>query len=365
MFHSCIERFDPPSSGSQNLLVVEALLTNEDHPFEVRLARTMQLDTTVWAPEQGAQVSISIGSGEEYELWEFSGGRYRSPDNINTKVGESYQLHIRTSNGNRYASDQVIMRNTPPIDSISWKYEEIPSRDLQGVQFYVTTHDPENNTWYYRWEWVETWSFYTPYYSVIYWEDQQVKPREENINKCWKTGKSTAIQIATSRILDKDLIYQYPLYYADNTRDRFNSKYSLNVKQYSLSEESYYYWKELKAATENLGSLFDPQPTSLHGNIHNINNDREIVIGYFDAATVQERRAFISSLEIPRMKFPDDFKTCEEVLVPYSKINGKWLEGLWLIYSTKIQGAILYAMSTPECIDCRLYGTNVEPDYWY
>jgi len=142
----CIEEFDPPSEGFENLLVVEALLTDENQPFEVKLSRSMPLDTIVWIPESGAQVSLSNGSGEKIGLEEVSEGIYRSW-NISGKVGESYQLHIITSNGLSYVSDRVIMRDTPPIDSVTWKYEKIPTGDVTGVQIYVNTHDPENNTW--------------------------------------------------------------------------------------------------------------------------------------------------------------------------------------------------------------------------
>lgn len=362
---TCIEEFDPPSEGFENLLVVEALLTDEDQPFEVKLSRSIPIDTSVWIAEKGAQVSITDDSGEEYGLWEVNEGIYQFLGNMNTRVGKSYQLHIITSNGDSYESDQVTMRESPPIDSVTWKYEEIPIRDLQGLQFYVNTHDPENNTWYYRWQWEETWTFYTPFDSKIYWEDGHIIPREENINKCWKTRNSTSILIATSKILDQDLIHNYPLYYADNTTDRFNLRYSLNVKQYALSEESYNYWKELKKATENLGTLFDPQPSSLHGNIHNIKNENEIVLGYFDATTVHEQRIFITNTEIPRMKFPNYYLSCEESLVTYNQINEMALEGLWLVNKTRIAGIFLYVMATPDCIDCTRAGTNVKPDYWY
>ncbi len=361
----CIEEFDPPSAGFDNLLVVEALLTDENQPFEVKLSRSMPLDTIVWIPESGAQVSISNGPGEKIGLEEVSEGIYRSW-NINGKVGESYQLHINTSNGDSYVSDQVTMRDTPPIDSVNWKYEKIPNGDVMGVQIYVNTHDPENNTWYYRWQLEETWIFYTPSHAIIYWEDGLIKPMIENTNACWKTGKSTSILISTSKILENDIIYDFPLYSVDNSSDRFNNRYSANVKQYALSEESYYYLKELKKVTENLGTLFDPQPSSIHGNIHNVIDENEIVLGYFDASAVQEKSIFISSSDLPpTMRGPDDFRDCVEIVVGYYGIDERILDGWLLVREERKGGGILYIMAQDFCVDCRHFGTNEKPDYWY
>jgi hypothetical protein len=362
---TCIEIFDPPREGFEDLLVVEAFLTDEDKPFEVKLSRSIPLDTTAWIAEPGAQIQITDDAGKKYSLWEVHDGIYQYPGDIDTRDGKSYRLHINTSNGRSYVSDWVTMRETPPIDSVTWEYEERPAYGLQGIQFYVNTHDPENNTRYYRWEWEETWVFLTPFDSNIYWDDGQIKPRKENINICWKHIESAPILITTSSMLDRDLIHNHPLYYADNTTDRFTLRYSLNVKQYALSEESYHYWKELKKVTENLGTLFDPLPSTLRGNIHEIDHENEIVLGYFDASAAREQRIFISNTEIPRMKFPNYYRECEQILVDYWGIEEMAQRGLWLVRETRIQGALLYIMSTPECIDCTRAGTNVKPDFWY
>jgi hypothetical protein len=361
---ACIEKFDPPSVGVNDLLVVDAYLTDDDQPIVVRLSRSIPLDTNYWIPETGADVHISDDSGEEFRLWETDKGIYNYPGNTDPVPGKSYQLHVKTSNGNAYISDWVTMRETPAVDSLTWEYEEIPDQDLQGLQFYVYTHDPENNTWYYRWEWEETWIFYTPYISTINWQDGQIIQRTEDISTCWNTGSSTSIYIASSKNLDQDVVYRYPVYYADNSTDRFSIRYSLNVRQYALSEESYNYWKELKKVTEDLGTLFDPLPSSLHGNIHSIKDENETVLGYFDAYTVQEQRIFISDFELPRISYPDYFRFCEETIVGYDEIKGMINRGLLLIFQTRVGGAVVYMMSTPECIDCTLRGTNIKPDYW-
>ena len=367
LFSNCVQEFNPPSQGYENLLVVEAFLSNDEAPFEIKLSRSMPIDTTVFIPESGAKVSLSNDSGELYNLTETNElGIYVDPGLINPQVGSSYQIQIRTLNGNQYESSAVIMRKTPEIDDVSFQYEERPSAGQQGIQIYVNAHDTNNDTWYYRWGWDATWIFQTPYDSYLLWEDGQIKLREERINNCFKFDQSTSIDISTSKNLTVDQISDFPLLYVTTESDRLKLKYSLNVKQYGLSEESYNYWKELQKVTENLGTLFDPQPSIVQGNIYNVNNENEVVLGYFDASTVSEKRIFIKYKDLPPTRFPNYYLHCTDSTVSAGQIPEMADNNWWLVTETINEAgfpAFLMSSSLP-CIDCRVHGSIIIPDYW-
>ncbi len=365
IYSGCISEFDPPSQGYENLLVVEAFLTNDGEPFEVTLSRSTPIDTIAFIPESGANISLETELGESYDLFEYEEGRYQSLANIDPQVGQDYKLNIMTSNGNAYESEFVTMRNTPEIDSVTFRYEEKPTAGLQGMQVYVTTHDPANSTWYYRWEWEETWIFYTPIAGTHIYENGQFLYRNENINRCWKEFSSSSIEISTSKNLTEDVISNYPLLYVTTETDRLGSRYSLNVKQFALSEASYNYWLELEKVTESLGTLFDPQPSTVYSNIQNINDEDEIVLGYFDASSVSEERIFIERKDLPLIRVPNYYINCEDTIVPPGLVPEMILRGYMLGYETYNDfGRPIYVMSDPWCIDCRIVGTNEIPDFW-
>ncbi len=367
LFSNCVQEFDPPSQGYENLLVVEAFLSDGDEPFEIKLSRSTPIDTTAFIPESRATVSLSGDLGEEYVLVESnSPGIYVYNGSINVQIGSSYQIHIQTGNGSKYESSSVTMRDTPEIDSVSYIYEDRSYAAKQGVQIYVHTHDASNSTWYYRWEWDESWMFRTPYDSYLYWENGQILLRDERINECWKFGKSTSIELSTSKNLTEDRISDYPLIFVTNQTDRLKVKYSVNVKQYALSEESYNYWMELQKVTENLGSLFDPQPSIVHGNIYNINDDTEVVLGYFDASSIREERIFIKSRELPPMRIPNQYEQCTDSIVSRLEVEGMVNESWGLVTETTdpITGFPAFLMTLPWCYDCRKFGTNIKPDFW-
>jgi len=367
LFTNCVTEFDPPSKGYENLLVVEAFLSDGEEPFEVKLSRSIPIDTSAFIPERGASISLSEETGEVHNLVEsLSPGIYQFPGVINAQIGKSYQLHIQTNDGNQYESSSVTMRDTPEIDSVTYRYEEKPTADLKGVQIYVNTHDDQNKTWYYRWEWDETWDFYTPYRSDHVYENGQILLREENINHCWKSGSSTSIDVATSKNLTEDVISKYPLLYVSTNTDQLGITYSINVKQYALNEESYNYWTELQKVTESLGTLFDPQPATVLGNIYNVNDDAEVVLGFFDASTVTEQRIFIKRSDLPPIRTANYYSYCIDSTVNFNQIEEMITAGYMLAYETLSDFGpfMVYVMSYPVCIDCTFAGTNVKPDFW-
>ena len=73
--------------------------------------------------------------------------------------------------------------------------------------------------------------------------------------------------------------------------------YSINVKQYALSHEAYLFFEKIKKNTEQLGSIFDPQPSELQGNIHCITNPAETVVGYVDISEEKVQRNFYQEYE--------------------------------------------------------------------
>jgi hypothetical protein len=369
IYSSCIYPFDPPSKDYENLLVVDAFLSDGDDPFEVNLSRSIPIDTDHIIPEENAQVSISDNSGNLYDLYEEDPGRYLTSWDFHAQTGSMYQLHIQTTDGNQYESDTVYMRETPPIDSVFYRYEEKmlgeSAEILPGLQIYLTTHDKNNNTWYYRWDFQETWEFRSRYNSEQIWEDDMVKGREEQVYLCWKYDRSTGVLVSTSKNLSEDIISEFPITYISNSTDRLESKYSILLKQYALSEASYNYWKEIEKVTENLGTLFDPQPSSILGNIYNINDEHDIVLGYFDAASVQEQRLFIKRGEFPQFAIRNYYEHCQDTIVGYGMIPIMITQGLMLVGEVPNDfGGVEYQLSTEPCIDCRVFGTNVVPDFW-
>jgi len=129
----------------------------------------------------------------------------------------------------------------------------------------------------------------------------------------------------------------------------------------TLSSEAYNYWNALSKQSENQESLYTTQPYQIQGNVQNIHNPDEPVLGYFLVAGVSEQRIFVGR---PPLVF--HYSVCVLDESDYEAMGTlKYTnEKSWPLYVTM---GLSYALALPnqKCIDCRLNGgTIVKPDFW-
>ncbi len=366
MLITCKTPYDPTlKSSDTNALVVEGNIDGSV-PVIIKLSRSRMLtngDTASRKYETGAKVRVEDDHQNTYTLYEGGNGIYSSITQLPLNPAYHYRLHIFTSNGQEYASDFVPFKSSPPIDSLGWNLKD------GGVQVYVNTHDPDNATTYYRWEYSQTWEFHTFYYSVYQYDptDISVVPRTIPVQVCWQTDSSTSIFLGSSAKLSGDVIYQMPLPYIPDHDQKLSVLYSILVKQYALDADGYNYWLAMKNNTENVGSIFDPQPNESVGNIHCISNPAELVVGYVSAGNSVEKRIFISNSSLPSDW--NQYSNCIEKTVPNIKDSLRIYfgeEGYVPIadgYPPTVPPTS-YTASSAECVDCTLHGTLVKPTFW-
>lgn len=355
----CIKPYEPPEiTEAPSLLVVEGMLQGgNSSTATIKLSRTMRLGSTdSSAPEQGARVTVEGSAQERYVLAEGPDGTY-SATGLSLQPSGKYRLFIETRSGTVAASEFVSFKQTPPIDSLSWKEDE------GTVTVFLDTHDPQNNTRYYRWTFDETWEYRAAYDANAAYENGVLFFRDTTDlrYRCWQTSKSLNILLGASASLTEDRISAKPLIKLKAASEKLGARYSILVKQYALTKEAFDYWQILQKNTEQRGSLFDAQPSQLKGNIQNLSNPAEPVIGYLSASSVQERRLFIRYADIED-KYALASSCTVTIVSPDSAIF--YMEKLKKKPAYFVTGGGL-AISSEECVDCTLQGgTNVKPSFW-
>ncbi|MGV3589461.1 MAG: DUF4249 domain-containing protein [Adhaeribacter sp.] len=359
---SCVEPYQPDViQMPNNYLVVDGFI-NSKGITTIRLSRAVNLAGTDIPPgESNAQVIIEEEGGLQFELAEGPNGNYISQP-LQLNPAKRYRLRIQTANNQEYVSDFVENKITPPVDSISWKAEN------DGLQIYVNTHDPQQNTRYYRWKYEETWEFTTPFYSVREFKNSRMQERLELVNLCWRGNNSTAIFTNSTTKLSQDVVSEFPLIKIPSNSPKIKYKYSMLVKQYAQTKEAYEYAETLKKNTENIGTLFDPLPTQLTGNIKCISDPAEPVIGFVSVASEEVKRIFIKSEQLPSSWVTlEEYGYCTMDTVLLKDVAATFTSGLVLPISDVLNETSMligYMGSSAECVDCRLRGTNVKPDFW-
>jgi hypothetical protein len=160
-----------------------------------------------------------------------------------------------------------------------------------------------------------------------------------------------------------------------------NQRYSILVKQYAQTADEYQYWELLKKNTENIGTLFDPLPVQLTGNVRCLNDDTELAMGYIGVQSVTERRIFITRRELPSTwAVQSGYESCvptdtvslyprgiapppTPAAILLAAFGGQNYLPIDKILDDNLK-LIGYTAKSRDCIDCRTRGTAVKPSFW-
>lgn len=345
-----------------NYLVVDGFInvggTGETN---IVLSRTKNLtDTVVSIPENRARVNIISATGANYAMQELGNGVY-TIGSATLPANTQYKIAITAADGKRYESELVAVKPTPAIDSISWV------QDTAGVHVFANTHDPSNTTRYYRWQYVLTWEYRsqleTPWglsNNVIF-----VRNFTDYTHVCYQTTLSTDVLLGSSAALSQDVISMAPLFSIPPNDSMLAYRMSIQLKQYALSPQAYAYWQIIRKNSQELGTLFDLQPSQLEGNIHCIDNPSEPVVGFLTVGTETEKRIFIKKDDLQDWVVAPGSYNCVVKVIGQDPFDfSRWTfddptYAPWYFAT----GSIIIAKK--ECLDCRLSGgTTTKPSFW-
>ena len=357
-----------------NYLVVSGNITPGDTTV-INLSRMLSVnDTAASKAEPDATVTIEGSQGGVYLLTSKNNGNYVSVP-LNLPSAQNYRVKIITSDGKQYASDFVPLKNSPAIDSVNYVVNY-----NSGVQINVNTHDANNNTHYYRWDYAETYvihSAFESHYMEVNHDTTAIRPADQEIYQCWANDISSSILTGSSVALSKDLIRDQLLTEIPSNSEKLHIRYSIQVQQYALTADAFNYFNLLKKNTEQLGGIFDPQPSELTGNVHCLSNVNEPVVGYITAGAVSKMRIFIDSSQLPSWIPATPYGGCTADTLLYIYVEPVSNPTIPPIITNQVAEFIYkdieipldqiiggYTASFPQCVDCTLRGTNKQPAFW-
>jgi hypothetical protein len=372
----CVERYDPGEEVLKTgTLVINAHLTDRPGVQQIEISRSTTLRFSEYEPVAGCYAALVREDGADRGFSDAGNGKYRSLlDAAFLQTGMSYRLHVITPEGNEYESDFEMLRPVPEIDSVYYQVEPDPYSEengsQDGIRFYLDFTYDSNAYQYLRWELVETYEFHNPVLEgYIYDVDRVIKPLPDTSywRICWITNELPAIYSMSLTYLDMGGYIRKPLNYVLNIQEeqKLHHKYSLLVKQYSVSQAAFYYWDELRKTSQEAGGLFDRQPAILQSNICNIRDGDEEVLGYFSMSGMTERRVFAENVEgidttpdkwycFPIPRGPGGMGYVPRAFLPLYFARG-WMDG-----------QSYFEQVNKHCLDCRAYrnSTHIRPDFW-
>lgn len=271
MLTSCVDKYTPKLEPAPRNLVVEALITNMPEVYTVNITHLQNVASAYGDSVTGATVTVSDNDGNNYPFLEKTRGVYQSNPNVfKGIIGKKYVLKITTLEGQIFQSSEETMMDSPKLESINNIYKDETSGN-EGFYVYISFKDLPEEGNYYRWE--------TTFYSI--------KARCGEINSCcepcWTIYKKPQNIIISSDENYNNQVFANQEIFIVPYSSRSNA--FINIVQYSTSEATYQFWKQMRKQISSVGSIFDPTPTSIVGNIQNIGNKDDKVYGLFSVAS--------------------------------------------------------------------------------
>ena len=373
VFESCIDPISPElkESDSAPMLVVEGQITNKLGPFRVKLTTSVPVNVMYYSvPVSDADVSIIDDKGNSFQLNGGDNGWYETTDKeLKGIPGNTYTLFITVKEGIQYNSSPQLMQEVPDIDSIY--FEEVKHTKISAGQtseenwlnILLDTHDPAGNIKYWNYVFEETWEVMMLSDKVIVVHSPEAPsgsledvtiPDEKKV--CWVTRSSNSIIVTSTANNPVDEIKKFPVQSLGPGADKLHIRYSILVKQLSMSEELYNFWKQVMDVNVNLGGIYGKNPGQVYGNISSCDGTLK-ALGYFSASASKEKRLFINETE-HHVETVSAYQGCAYFDYDLPEWVPKSYFGTIKGTNTKVYCRGDY------CADCRDYGTNMRPEFW-
>ena len=289
----CISSFNFENDDNEYLLVVDGKITQKNAPHELFLKRSNSYGAALSDPVYGAIVTLHEENGSSESYIEDMDGRYVFyGNNLQPTSGNSYYIEVELPDSKKYRSRSQIMPDLVKPDKIYYemvKIEEI--NDLENTVFkryiniYINTPIIKNDQkYYFNWRVNQAFSLTELRCSPL------AQPR-----RCYITRKhvNDEIKIFSSENLYGGTLEGYRVASIYMSPDwEFNEKHFYNVAQHSITKEAYSYWEAVKKIAQSTGSIFDTPPAPINGNIYNINDPEERVLGFFEVSSVDTIRTY-------------------------------------------------------------------------
>lgn len=389
LFNSCIEEIEFNESSFDQILIVDATLTDEYKKHQIKLQRTTTLKSNDTILEKNAIVTIIDNTLKTYSYTEKQVGVYESNLPFKAELGKQYSLQITTSDGEKYESSFEKIQGINDIDEI---YVETGTDFYgeEGLNIFVKSESVNREAKYYKYKYKETYKIIAPRYSptslrivsdVYPWKVEKYYHNEIR-EICYNTINSINIIQTETNSLSENKALKSVRFIKKNDSITAH-RYSIEVEQQVQSYEAYTYLKTLSKLSNSENVFSQSQQGFLQGNISSITSNKK-AIGFFEVNSVSKKRIFFNHTDIFPEHYINTRKSClvyapplteyfvdkQGNLIPdkeFSPLIELLKAGLLYYEDNKtitLDNPGTYRIVKKRCGDCRVYGSNIKPDFW-
>lgn len=330
----CIDPANITTPEFKYQLVVDGFITTEPGPYTVKLYRSRPLGANVdldrLIAEKFATITLKDDAGNAEILTEVSEGVYVTKADgtgIQGEMGRSYHIEITLINNKKYESNPETIRPVGEVTGIEYEFVEgngAGFREGDGFKIYADATGVPNQDDFVRLRMVATYKVESfpqlrthrveggeipdPYPCSGYIRNQSnqlVKVGECECCICWPNIYDEIPSITDEQFTTNDIFRGEYVGFVPATRQTLYEKIRVEIQEMSLTEDTYLFWKLVKAQKEGLSNIFQPPSADIKGNIKALNSGEE-VLGIFWAAGIQTKSIYIERTEVPYIPQPVD-----------------------------------------------------------
>ncbi len=290
---SCIDEIDLNIDTERQFIIVNGLVSDVPDTYHVKLDYSPIIgvgNDNILTPVPSAQVVLKGDNGSSVQFFEKEDDDGLYEAFTATIPGVSYELEINTPDGLQIKSSPTLAPEPLlEIDTLKFDISIIENFNAAGnlittefVDLLISLKLPPDKRPYIRWRIKGEYKFVEAYRMAL---NPKICYVKENID-------FNNIAILNTEDVGTDELSNFQLLSA-LMNDRFNQRYCFHVFQYGISEEEYLYWKRVKELINIDGTLFDPPPGSIVGNLITDENSGGRVQGYFSVVSQKSKRLFV------------------------------------------------------------------------
>ena len=354
VFPACTEVYTPELESGQNILYIEGGISDAPGPHSIKLRYTAGYnDRADFKPVSGASLILREEGTDRLAFTEEEAGIYVTDSLFQAVPGLSYKIIIETADGYVYESaSQKMPVNNLPVDSVYGYrerrkikyynvYGELILLDQDVNQVYADIASATENTWYrfdcqlvlehasaivanaesvepdvidlYLWD-----SFFPDDLTVIEVNAGRDRLRKFPLTHALEDNESYSqlkykyfpaithaydlrirniVQVETETdsgfVLVDSIIYGIPV---EMHESDYYYGWIMKINQYSITQEAYTFWSDVKKLEETEGEIFDPITTQLRGNMVCVTDADRPVLGLFEVSSLRVTTAFVNYL---------------------------------------------------------------------
>ncbi len=279
----CIDPVELEFQSQESYLVIDGFITTDFGPHVIKVSQTAPFNNdeiNLPPPVTGATVYIEDDQGNREDLVPGEAGDYLTSTSFQGVVGRSYTLTVENGE-NVYVSTSQEIQEPIILDSLYFEILLIESKLYGGnteniLRVYSDFSLPtENSNVGFTW-------------SMTCFPDFDNCPgRRRVIGYSKLNGSEKGLNFENEFIeeVPLDFIIEWkrnppPLAYTE-----FDLSFDLEI--HSFGEETLRYYRQVNSQRNSQGSVFDPLPFQIYGNISNQSNPEEVVMGFFSARNIQ------------------------------------------------------------------------------